>query len=77
VLSHPSHPGSHPAPFTVTGRLKDPFSGFNLLDPVIHLRSLKGISTIMFVQCVNDFRAFHAFLHEEFDKVSLFHFHEK
>jgi hypothetical protein len=38
---------------------------------------LKGISTIMFVQPVNDFHSSHAFLHEVLDNVPLFHFCDK
>jgi hypothetical protein len=40
------------------------------------LRSPKGILTIVFIQSVNDFHAFHAFIHEELENVPLLHFHE-
>jgi hypothetical protein len=49
----------------------------HFLDPVFYLRSLKSISTIMFVQCVNDCHLSHVFSHEGLDDLPRLHFHEK
>jgi hypothetical protein len=63
--------------FPLAGCLKDTFPLISPFDPVIHLRSLGAIPTIMFIQPVNDFRPFHAFLQEELDNISLVHFRDK
>jgi hypothetical protein len=43
----------------------------------MHLRSLGGISTIIFIQPVNDFHPFDALPHEKLDNVPQLHFHDK
>jgi hypothetical protein len=75
-LQH-SHAVPHQASFPVAGRLNDPLSRINFLDSVVHLGSLNGIQTKIFIPPVNDFRPLRAFLHEELDTASLLHIYEK
>jgi hypothetical protein len=74
-------PMSHPVPlllpFPGARCLKDRFCPTHLHDPAIHLRSLKVIPTITFIQPVSDFHPFHVFLSKELHNISLLHFHDR